>query len=254
MRHVNIPAAFLMNDEKKILDAFPFFGGTSVEGGATTETGDKGDKGGSQSGGAPSGGDAGNNDNPLAALQSDPVKLQQLLDQVSKQSADLANITKERDTLTQEKDKAARAQLTKEENLQKDLENAQIQNEALHQVVTEMAKQNAFLTASGDIQWNSIKQAMAELDENNYTVEVDLENRTANVANMEQEVKRIAKDSPWLVKSAANPDEQNNGNGRGPGRPPGTGTPPKPPSQAQQGKQQRRDGMMNRFPVLMQRS
>lgn len=248
MSTLNIPASFITNDEQKILNCYPFFGGTTPTTDTTvTETPPATETKTTETKTATTTTD----EDPIKKLQSDPTALQQLLDQVSKATGDLAKVTKDRDTLATEKDKAARAQLTKEENLQKDLENAQLQIESQHEVIVAMAKQNAFLTSSGDVQWNSIKQAMAELDENNFSVEVDLESRTANVENMNNEVKRIAKDFPWLVKSAANPDGNGTGSGRGPGRPPGTGAPPAPQRTGQPNKQ-RRDAMMNRFPVLMQ--
>lgn len=255
---LNSPIEPILTDaERKIFASMPFFGGEgeAAAGGNTINEDEKKNQGtpaGNQQ--QPSGGNT-NSDDPIAKLQSDPNAIKQLLDQVSKQSSDLANITQERDGLATEKEKQARAQMSKEEGLQKDLENAQVQIEQLHELVTTMAKQNAFLTASGDTKWNSVKQAMAELDDNNFTVDVNLEQRTADIQGIENEVKRIAKDFPWLVKSAAENNEQgNNGNnsGRGAGRPRTTGAPPAPPK-GNEGKQERRAALMSRFPVLQQR-
>ena len=248
---------FLSSDERKILSAFPIFGGTSPEG-----------NGGSDSGSG-SGSDSGSGsepkvevkttttappkteENPLEKLQKDPIALQQLLDQVNKTQSDLQKITGERDTLQSEKDRQARSQLTKEENLTKDLETAQAQIEKLTNVIHSVALNNAFLESSGEMQWNSVKQAMAELNPDNYTIEVDVENGKATVTGIENEVKRIAKDFSWLVKNAAN-DQNNNGH-RGPGRPRSTGAPPAGPGGSGGGdKSARRNEMMNRFPVLMQ--
>lgn len=252
MSHINIPTSFHSNETQKILDSYPFFGGTTPE----TTAGTSGDPQGKTEN-QPSGG-TGAEEDPIKKLQSDPTALQQLLQQVSKQSSDLANVAKERDTLATEKEKQARAVASKEENLQKDLESAQFQIEAQHEVIVGMAKNNAFLSAamSANVQFHSLKQAMAELDENNFSVDVNLDERKADVQGIENEVKRIAKDFPWLVKTTANNDEQG-GSGRGPGRPPhrpgGTGAPPQAPKGGSQGnKGQRRDSMMNRFPVLMQ--
>ena len=250
MNHINIPMEFASREEQNILKAWPFFGGTTPTpeaGPGTTE--DPENKPNSTPGGNTS-----TEEDPIKKLQSDPNALQQLLQQVSKTSADLANVSKERDTLAQEKDKAARAQLTKEENLQKDLEAAQAQVEVYHEVVINVSKQMEFLNAAGaaGIQFNSLRQAMAELDDNNYKIDVDVDNRQAVIDGIDNEVKRIAKENPWLVKNAANNDDQNNGGQRRPGRPAGTGAPPTPPRGNQGGKQQRRDGLMNRFPVLMQ--
>lgn len=236
--------ARLTNDERKIFASLPFFGGTTPEGGAVT---DEKKKDPAKATTEDAGGTTTTEEDPIAKLQSDPNALRDLLNQVSKTSADLANATKERDTLSQEKEKAARAQMSKEEGLQKDLENAQIQIEAYHRVVETVALQNAFITASGDTQWNSVKQAMAELDEEKYSVNVNLENSNAEVEGIENEVKRIAKECPWLVKSAGEGEGETLR--RGPGRPRTTGTPPGAPKAG--GKTDKRDQMMNRFPVLM---
>jgi hypothetical protein len=247
MSHVNIPTAFMMNDEKKIINSFPFFGGTTPT--PTTTDPEK-------TTGTPAGG-TGEQEDPIAKLQSDPTALKNLLEQVSKTSADLATLTQERDSLASEKEKQTRAQLSKEENLTKDLENATLQIEKLTNVVQNVAIANAFIEKSGDIKWNSVKQAMAELQDGNYSVNIDIDNGVAEVEGIENEVKRIAKDFSWLVKSAGVPEVQDGGKvapvGRAgrPGQPAATGLPPAPPK-GNQGKQARRDGMMNRFPVLMQ--
>lgn len=240
-----------MSDTDKIMAAWPFFGGADenppVDEGKTappaktvaketvTET----------PGGNPA------DEDPIAKLQSDPIALRDLLNQVSKQQGDLQKISGEHATLTAEKEKQARLQLSKEENLQKDLDNANAQIEQMTEIVRNVALQNAFIEKSGEVQWNSVKQAMAELLEDNYQVDVDVNNRTAEVTGIEKEIQRIAKDSPWLVKSGGVVDP--NGS-RGPGRPRSnpTGAPPAGPK-ANGDKSARRAQMMNRYPVLSQR-
>lgn len=234
--------------ERKILDSFPFFGGTTPE----TTAGTSGDpKAGATTDSKQTGGGVITED-PIAALQADPNKLRDLLNQVNKLSKDHESATNALTEIERAKEKEARAQMNKEQQLSTDLENANLQIEKMTAVVQNMAVQNAFITRSGDIQWNSIKQAMAELVPDNYSVNIDLDNGMAEVDNIDQEVKRIAKDFPWLVKSAGTPDPnaQQAQGPRGPGRPRTTGLPPAG-VKGNEGKKARRDEMMQRFPVLM---
>jgi hypothetical protein len=247
MSQSNLPDyGYMGNEQKKILSSFPFFGGTTPENTTTTEEKPKTEV---TKTAPPATTPTVETEDPIAKLQSDPNALRDLLNQVNKLTADHQNATNALTEIEKEKEKQARAQMSKEEQLNTDLENANLQIEKMNNVIRTVALQNAFVTKSGDTQWNSIKQAMAELDENNYTIDIDLDNGVAEVNGIDNEVKRISKDFPWLVKSAGVTDV--NGGARGPGRPRTTGAPPAPPK-GNEAKKDRRDSLMNRFPVLMQ--
>lgn len=247
-----VPVANFANmrgDSDSILRHWPFFGGEENNGNTTTTTTQtqtdpaKPDPKPSEA----AGGNSTVADDPIAKLQADPNALRDLLKQVTDLTTAHGEAKSQLDAIAQEKDKAERAQRSKEENLQKDLDNAHNQIQQLDEIVRSVVKQNAFITASGDIQWNSIKQAMAELDENAYDINVDLTNRMAEATGIDKEVERIAKAFPWLVKSAAQPDPNAN---QPKARP--TGQPPASPKPGNGGKQAQRAAMANRFPILAQ--
>lgn len=212
-----------------IMKSWPFFGGEDPPE-KTAE-------------GTPDGGVA---DDPIAQLAADPNKLKDLVKQAGDLSNTLKQVTTERDGLKAEQEKTVRAQQTKEQQQETDLNNANATIEKMDRVIRTVALQNAFINASGETQWNSIKQAMAELDENNYDIQVDLEGGTAEVVNMDKEVARIAKEFSWLVKSAGVLDPANNGVTK-PG--PGTGRPPAPP-RGDVKKAANRAALEKRYPIL----
>lgn len=227
---------------------WPFFGGTNPEG-TTPTTPPAPENKPEQTPSQAAGGTPTVADDPIAKLQADPNALRDLLKQVNDLTNAHKTATTQLDVINQEKEKQERAQRSKEENLQKDLDTANNTIQQMDAVIHNVAKQNAFLSNSGDTQWNSVKQAMAELDENNYDITIDLVNGSAEVTGMDKEVERIAKTFPWLVKSAGAIDPTNNG-GRKPAAP-RSGNPPMPPK-GNEAKQAQRSQMQQRFPILAQ--
>lgn len=184
---------------------------------------------------------------PPDQISNDPKVIAQLLKQVSDLQKTLSSTTAERDKFVEDQQKAERAQQTREQQLETDLANSQAAVEKMDRVIRTMAVQNAFLSAA-DIQWNSVRQAMAELDDSAYDIDVNLDGGTATVNGIESEVKRIAEKCPWLVKAAA-ADEGNNGNPPKP-RKPASGTPPAPPNN-NEAKVAKRADLMKRFPAII---
>lgn len=231
----------------RILSSGPIFGGTSTEPPAATPPADppKADPPKTE---PPAGGTTQTPDpnEALSKLAKDPNALQQLLSQVTTLQSDLQATKTERDKFVQEQEKAARAQMTREENLEKDLTAAHETIKQMDQVIRSTALTNAFLSQS-DYQWNSIKQAMSELSDSEYQIDVDLEKQVATVSGMDKAAARIAKDFPWLLKPTGDPNgQQSNG-------PRSTGGPPAPPAGSSGPKADARESMMKKFPAIVHR-
>lgn len=227
------------------LAAWPIFGGEDpVE---QPKPGDPANDQGNQGNGAgqttttPAGGLQDNDQ--ISRLKDDPEALTTLLRQVQNLEADLKAVSSERDSFQEEKDQAARLQMSKEQQLQTDLDNANLQIERMQAVISQAAIKNAILE-QGDYSWHSITQMMAELDPKNYDVDIDLDNGKAVVSGMESEVKRIADKCPWLVKSSAKTESSAGGRRT-------AGSPPRPPANQEQQKA-KRDALISRFPVIAQ--
>lgn len=186
-----------------------------------------------------------NTPDPLAELQADPKKLQDLLAQVTTLQSDLSKVTKDHGTLQKEKDDAARAQMGKEEQLQTDLNNAQEIIQKMDRVIRHTALTNAILE-NGDYQWHSVRQMMAELDATKHEVQIDLEGGKATVTGVDNEVKRIAQQCPWLLKSTAGPSITNGAPAVG--RP--SGAPPAGPRGSAVDKSTRRANLIGKFSAI----
>lgn len=182
-------------------------------------------------------------EDPLAKLAADPNALGQLLSQVEKLTRDLKIAN---DKVVGFETKAAeetRKQQTREQQLEADLAQREATIQQMDGVIRSMAISNAILN-NKDIQWHSLKQVTAELNPEAFDISVDLEHGTATVTGVDNEVKRIAKDCPWLVaKNNATPPPAN------PRTPRSSGIPPAPPA-SDASKQSSRTELMKRFPVI----
>lgn len=242
-------------DKAFVLSAYPIFGGvddpktdpattttTKTDPPATTTTTDP-----------PAGGDADKAAQAAAeaaARTAELAKNPEAINQLLKQITDLQGESKaHKEALAKheaEKLKAERATQTREQQLEADLTIAQETVKQMDEIVRTVAAQSAFITA-GDFQWNSVKQAMSELSDDEYEIDVDLETRKATVTGIENAVKRIARECPWLLKTAG---DAGGGTSTAPRR--GTGAPPAPPTGAA-GAQAKRADMMKRFPAIVGR-
>lgn len=242
----------LRGDKDSVLRAYPIFGGTApTETQPTEETKTDGGEAGKSTQTTQSAGGETQTEDPASQFANDPKAINQLLKQVSDLQKNLEGVTKQKDAYEQEKLKAERAQQTREQQLETDLQNSQEVIEKMDRVVRTMAIQNAFLS-SGDYQWNSVRQAMSELEEGNYDVNIDLDGGKAEVSGIENEVKRIAQACPWLLKSTSGTTTNNGSSGGRGSAKPASGTPPAPP-RGNEGQQVKRADMMKRFPAIARR-
>ena len=179
-------------------------------------------------------------------LVNDPNAIKSLLQQVDKLQKDLQKTVGERDTLTAKQAEVERAQMNKEQQQAQDIENLTNQVEQQHRVIETMALRNAFLEQS-DYQWNSVRQAMSELTDEDYQIDIDMANGNATVSGMDRAAARIAKECPWLLKGKAAPES----NGSHAPRAPRSGSAPAPPS-GDAGKVAKRADLIKKFPVIAQ--
>jgi vancomycin resistance protein YoaR len=185
-------------------------------------------------------------EDPIAKLQADPNALATLLSQVQSLTAKLGEVSTERDSFKTKEEAARRAQQTKEEQLQVDLDKANASIERLHNIVRQKVVENAISNAKG-FEWHSVKQVMAELNPEAFEVDIDIENATGTVTGIESEIKRIAQQCPWLVskdKSKPATDGQQQ-----PRRPSGT---PVAPPQGEAAKLSKREALIKKYPVIVQ--
>jgi hypothetical protein len=186
-------------------------------------------------------------EDPIAKLQNDPNALTQLLSQVQALTTKLGEVTTERDGYKTKEENTRRAQQTKEEQIQTDLDNERVKNEKLFNILKNKIVENAIANAKG-YEWHSIKQVMAELNSEAFEVDIDEDKLEGTVSGgIDAEIKRIAQQCPWLVSKdkTKTPDD---GNPR-PRRP--SGSPPAPPT-SDQSKLSKREALIKKYPVIVQ--
>ena len=238
---------------EQALASWPIFGGTSAEGGATTVEGAKvtiETKPDEKVDPTISGGDDGKATETESAVNAnDPEAISKLTKQIEQANAAAQAAVAEANKYKEKEAQAARAQQTKEEQLQTDLDNAMATIQQQDAVIKNSALTNALLSQK-NFEWHSVRQVMAELNDEEYSVDVDYDTGNAVVTGIEDAAKRIAKDCPWLVSKDKASDQTtaqgNNGTGT---RVRGSGTPPRPPT-GNETKQQRRQELSKRFPVI----
>ena len=186
-------------------------------------------------------------EDPIAKLQNDPNALQTLLSQVQALTTKLGEVTTERDGYKTKEESTRRAQQTKEEQLQTDLEKANQRNEKLFNILKTKIVENAIANAKG-FEWHSTKQVMAELNPEAFEVDIDEDKLEGTVSNgIEAEIKRIAQQCPWLVSKdkTKTPDD-----GKPPPRRP-SGGPVAPPT-SNDSKAAKREALIKKYPVIVQ--
>jgi hypothetical protein len=187
-------------------------------------------------------------EDPIAKLQNDPNALTQLLSQVQALTTKLGEVTTERDGYKTKEESTRRAQQTKEEQLQTDLDKANLRNEKLFNILKQKVVENA-IGAQSNYEWHSIKQVMAELNGEAFEVDIDEEALTGTVKGIESEIKRIATQCPWLVsKDKSKPSGGDDGKPR-PQRP--SGSPVAPPTSGD-AKLSKREALIKKYPVIVQ--
>ena len=186
-------------------------------------------------------------EDPIAKLQGDPNALSQLLSQVQALTGELNKVSTERDGYKSKEEQTRRAQQTKEEQIQTDLDNERIKNEKLFNILKTKIVENAISNAK-NYEWHSVRQVMAELNPEAFEVDVDVENLSGTVsAGIDAEIKRIASQCPWLVsKDRSKPADD--GRVR-PTRPSGSTVAPPTGDAA---KLSKREALIKKYPVIVQ--
>jgi len=227
---------------------FPIFGGTAPEAPAASTTGSESPPDHAANGNEatpshsepPSGGDSTPSPEGLS-----PEQVGDLLKQVGDLTNKLSVLQQENNTFKAKEQQAERAKQTREQQLETDLTEAQQVIAKMDAVIKHTAIINAIQGAK-DLEFHSARHVMNELDMESFELDVDLDSGTATVTGIENELKRIAKEMPWLVSKdkAASPDPT-----RQPRNPRGSGTPPAPPGGSND-KQTKRAALINKYPVI----
>lgn len=177
-------------------------------------------------------------------LTQNPEAMADLLKQLNEATKQIKELQGKTASYEKEKAQATRAQQTREEQLETDLNDAQQTIASMDSVIRHTAIVNA-IQGMKDYQFHSARHVLNELDPNAFDVDVDLQNGTATVTGIEAEIKRVAKEMPWLVAQEKNGNlmSKNTVAGRS------SGAPPANPN-GDSAKVSRRAELMKKFPVI----
>lgn len=226
-----------------IQDSLPIFGGTapetksessSTEGSADTKKTSK-DSGDSDSGGGDS----------TTPKEITPEQFAQLNTQVAELMSKNQELSTTLETYTSKEEQERKASMGREEALTEDLTKAQKVVDAQDQVIKSLALINA-IQGNKEYKFHDPSDVIRRLDHSSYEFNVDLENGTATVSGVENELRRIAKENDYLV---IKPNGEVAQNGTATRSPRATGNPPGPtPTNAS--KSQRRAELEAKWPVI----
>jgi DNA repair exonuclease SbcCD ATPase subunit len=221
--------------------SLPFFGGEDE----TESTVEADESNGTESATSTAGTDANGSSSSSEELTKNPEAMADLLKQLNDATKTIKDLQNKTASYEKEKTNAARAQQTREEQLEADLTDAQQTIAKMDSVIRHTAMVNA-IQGMKDFEFHSARHVLNELDSNAFDIDVDLENGTAIVTNIEAEIKRVAKEMPWLV--AQNKASGNVGvSGKTTMR--SSGAPPANPN-GDAAKVARREALMKKFPVI----
>lgn len=180
---------------------------------------------------------------PGENLEKNPEAIADLLKQLNEATKTIKDLQGKTQTYEKEKANAARAQQTREQQLETDLQDAQQTIAKMDSVIRHTAMINA-IQGMKDYQFHSARHVLNELDPNSFDIDVDLENGSATVSGIEAEIKRVAKEMPWLVaqekgSGIAKPQTARVSSGAPPGNPNGDAA-----------KVARRAELMKKYPVI----
>lgn len=218
--------------------AMPFFGGEQEE---VTETTDE--SSGNQDTAGSDSTVSDNADSANAELTQNPEAMADLLKQLNDATKQIKDLQSKTATYEKEKANTARAQQTREQQLESDLTEAQQTIAKMDSVIRHTAMINA-IQGMKDYEFHSARHVLNELDPNSFEIDVDLENGSATITGIENEIKRVAKEMPWLVAQA----KTGNPVGGKP-MPRSSGAPPGNPN-GDAAKVARRSELMKKFPVI----
>jgi hypothetical protein len=177
-------------------------------------------------------------------LGKNPEAVADLLKQLNEATKTIKNLQSKTEGYEKEKSNAARAQQTREQQLETDLTDAQQTIAQMDSVIRHTAMINA-IQGMADYEFHSARHVLNELDPNSFDVDVDLSNGTATVTGIEAEIKRVAKEMPWLVAQSKSAGTSISGKTTVRS----SGAPPANPN-GDAAKVARRDALMKKFPVI----
>lgn len=188
--------------------------------------------------------DSGDSSADTSDLTQNPEAMADLLKQLNDATKQIKDLQSKTSAYEKEKANAARAQQTREEQLENDLTEAQQTIARMDAVIRHTAMINA-IQGMKDYEFHSARHVLNELDPNAFDIDVDLENGTATISGIENEIKRVAKEMPWLVAQAKGA----NASGAKGSLPRSSGAPPVNPN-GDAAKVTRRAELMKKFPVI----
>lgn len=220
--------------------ALPFFGGEAEEATVTDES-----SGTENTTSTDTAVDNSSSDTSTSELTQNPEAMADLLKQLNDATKQIKDLQGKTASYEKERANAARAQQTREEQLETDLNDAQQTIAKMDSVIRHTAMINA-IQGMKDYEFHSARHVLNELDPNAFDVDVDLENGTATITGIENEIKRVAKEMPWLVAQAKG---ANTGTNSKSPIPRSSGAPPGNPN-GDAAKVARRSELMKKFPVI----
>ncbi len=182
--------------------------------------------------------------NSTEDLTKNPEAIADLLKQLNDATKTIKDLQGKTEIYEKEKAQQTRAQQTREQQLEADLTEAQQTIANMDSVIRHTAIVNA-IQGMKDYEFHSARHVMNELDSNSFEVDVDLQNGTATVTGIEAEIRRVAKEMPWLVAQAKNTNSSSQKNIS----PRSSGAPPANPN-GDAAKVSRRAELMKKFPVI----
>ena len=177
-------------------------------------------------------------------LSNNPEAIADLLKQLNDATKTIKELQGKTEVYEKEKANAVRAQQTREQQLEQDLNEAQETIAKMDSVIRHTAIVNS-IQGMKDYEFHSARHVLNELDPNSFDIDVDLQNGTATVTGIEAEIRRVAKEMPWLVAQAKN----NNNSSQKNSVPRSSGAPPANPN-GDADKVARRSELMKKFPVI----
>jgi hypothetical protein len=184
---------------------------------------------------------------PLAELQKDPAKLQQLLSQVATTTQTLATMQTELEGYKTKETEAENAKKTNEQRLQTTIEQKDALLARATLLLQEKSAENALLSHK-DYTWHDSSDALINiLKDPQVVVTVDIDKQIATVEGMDKALKVLATAKPWMLSAGPGvPDPA-----AAPGTPPPpSGAPPAAPTTDAQ-KAARRADLISKHPVIM---
>jgi hypothetical protein len=171
--------------------ALPIFGGTSAEPAGSTPAENKPSGDPDDSATSSGGGDG--------TKEITPEQFAQLTTQVAQLTQKNTELTQTLQGYQTKEEDERKKSLGREEALTEDLTKAQETIDRMDQVIKRLAVVNA-IQGNENLQFHNVDDVISKLDAGGYDLEVDLEAGRATASGIENELSRIAKDYPYLVK------------------------------------------------------